>query len=399
MASAKEIEALLRVLAAPFPGSAVRWRVQGKAFERRGQMFGRVVAYVDARDVMERLDEVLGLNWQSRTTETAKGRVMCSIGITLPDGREIWRDDGAGETQIEGEKGAISDAFKRAAVRFGVGRYLYALPSPAVELETRDGRVVGISREAKDKLAALAHRSLERWEDDLRAMDQSEAEEQAPAAPPPPPAPAHQPEPPEQEREAPKQGAARGAAPAQPKGGEGERVPSRKFAAPRIKKTATKEEKAAAWKEWSRGPMAAIKACSNRFDALGIISVNAPAIEQATKDTGADALALFMAVINRRWPKTAADDPAPTPKSNAPEAGGDPMSIPLPNPQTKRALDTWAGKVADLAITQAETPAEVEKIIAANAEGLQLASAALQMDVAEAIRGEWEKSQPKEQTR
>jgi hypothetical protein len=53
----------------------------------------------------------------------------------------VWvrKSDGAGETQVEGEKGAISDALKRAAVKWGIGRYLYDLDSPWVPCETYQG--------------------------------------------------------------------------------------------------------------------------------------------------------------------------------------------------------------------------------------------------------------------
>ena len=37
----------------------------------------------------------------------------------------IVKSDGAGDTDIEGEKGAISDALKRSAVLLGIGAYLY----------------------------------------------------------------------------------------------------------------------------------------------------------------------------------------------------------------------------------------------------------------------------------
>ena len=37
----------------------------------------------------------------------------------------VTKTDGADDTTIEGAKGGISDALKRAAVQFGIGRYLY----------------------------------------------------------------------------------------------------------------------------------------------------------------------------------------------------------------------------------------------------------------------------------
>ena len=47
----------------------------------------------------------------------------------------ITRAGGAGDTDIEAEKGALSDAFKRAAVLFGIGRYLYDLPNEWIEID------------------------------------------------------------------------------------------------------------------------------------------------------------------------------------------------------------------------------------------------------------------------
>lgn len=111
-------------LAAPFDPAAIHWRAQ--TLTKSGDK-ALALAYLDARDVMNRLDEVCGpANWQDKYEETAKGRVVCSIGIRVGDDW-IWKADGAGDTAVEGEKGGISDAFKRAAVKWGIGRYLYAL--------------------------------------------------------------------------------------------------------------------------------------------------------------------------------------------------------------------------------------------------------------------------------
>ena len=54
----------------------------------------------------------------------------------------MWKADGAGDTAVEADKGALSDAFKRAAVRWGVGRYLYGMPSPWVGIEKQGSRMV-----------------------------------------------------------------------------------------------------------------------------------------------------------------------------------------------------------------------------------------------------------------
>jgi hypothetical protein len=87
--------------------------------------------YIDARYVMDTLDEGVGPdNWQTRHTMGDGGKVSCSIGIRI-DGEWIWKSDGAGETDIEGEKGSFSDSLKRAAVSWGIARDLYDNDRPA----------------------------------------------------------------------------------------------------------------------------------------------------------------------------------------------------------------------------------------------------------------------------
>lgn len=121
----------LSKLLAEFPKEAISWRAQtvynGKAM---------ALAYIDARDVMDRLDAVCGMDgWQCKYSH-ANGKTVCDIGIKI--GEWIWKADGAGDSDIEAEKGALSDAFKRAAVRWGIGRYLYSLSCPWVPCEVND---------------------------------------------------------------------------------------------------------------------------------------------------------------------------------------------------------------------------------------------------------------------
>ena len=133
----------LHRLSLPFPRAAIHWRVQGKPFERDGKHSAMALAYLDARDVMNRLDDVCGPDrWQSHFEETAKGRVICKLSIDASgNGDWVTKSDGAGDTDVEGEKGGISDALKRAAVSWGIGRYLYRLESPwvACEINTKTG--------------------------------------------------------------------------------------------------------------------------------------------------------------------------------------------------------------------------------------------------------------------
>jgi hypothetical protein len=134
-------------LRVPFSPEKIHWRVGATTKDKAR---GLALAYIDARDVMERLDAVCGPeNWQRRYVDAGTGRTCCEIGINVHGGlaihsendppefleRWIWKGDGAGDTDVEGEKGAFSDAFKRAAVNWGIGRYLYDVKSPWVELE------------------------------------------------------------------------------------------------------------------------------------------------------------------------------------------------------------------------------------------------------------------------
>jgi hypothetical protein len=98
------------------------------------------LAYLDARDVMDRLDAVCDPGgWQSEHYAAGGGRLACKIGIKVDD-EWIWKSDGAGESQFEAEKGAFSGALKRAAVCWGIGRYLYDMPAPWVPCEERNGK-------------------------------------------------------------------------------------------------------------------------------------------------------------------------------------------------------------------------------------------------------------------
>src|SRR6185437_12231004 len=116
---------ILAQLSAPFPPERISWRV-GSTTQDKAR--GMALAYIDARDVQDRLDEVCGAMWQVRTPWSAGERIACEIGIKIGD-EWVWRGDGAGATDVEADKGAFSDAFKRAAVRWGIGRYLYDLES------------------------------------------------------------------------------------------------------------------------------------------------------------------------------------------------------------------------------------------------------------------------------
>lgn len=140
-------------LASPFDPSEVDWRVGSTSNKDPNNPKGMALAYIDARTVMDRLDTVCGpAGWQNRYVMEGN-KTVCEIGILCGD-TWVWKADGAGDSDVEAEKGALSDAFKRAAVRWGVGRYLYNLRTPWVALKPA-GKSFVIADEAKPQLDAL----------------------------------------------------------------------------------------------------------------------------------------------------------------------------------------------------------------------------------------------------
>ena len=142
-------------LASPFDPSEVDWRVGSMTKDKDK---GMALAYIDARTVMDRLDTVCGpAGWQCRYVLNGT-KTVCELAVKCGD-EWVWKSDGAGDSDIEAEKGALSDAFKRAAVRWGVGRYLYNLKSPWVAVRPF-GKSYVISDEAKPQLDALLRRDV-----------------------------------------------------------------------------------------------------------------------------------------------------------------------------------------------------------------------------------------------
>ena len=117
----------LNALQAPFASSDIEWRI-GQAGETNSKVWATALAYLTSRAVMDRLDAVCGPeNWKNEYRPGPAGGILCGISIRCGDGW-ITKWDGAENTQVEAVKGGLSDALKRTAVQWGIGRYLYNLP-------------------------------------------------------------------------------------------------------------------------------------------------------------------------------------------------------------------------------------------------------------------------------
>lgn len=128
-----ESKRIIEGLAQELPREMISWRPQNLTKKKDKAL---ALAYIDARDVMDVLDRVCGAaNWQAQHFDAGGNHTGCKIGIKL-DGEWVWKSDGAGESKVEGEKGLFSGSFKRAAVMWGVGRYLYDFENVYVPCDT-----------------------------------------------------------------------------------------------------------------------------------------------------------------------------------------------------------------------------------------------------------------------
>lgn len=123
-----KINEIVAKLRQPIP---FQWRVQSRNKDKTKAFCS---AYIDARQVMDVLDEHCLFGWESAFKEV-DGFIFAGIGILNEQGFALWRwDCGARVENNEKDqmyeqagKSAASDAFKRAAVQWGIGRFLYDL--------------------------------------------------------------------------------------------------------------------------------------------------------------------------------------------------------------------------------------------------------------------------------
>lgn len=129
------MEQLIDKLKQPIP---YQWRVQSRNKDKTKAMCS---AYIDARDVMRVLDEVCEHGWEVQYKEIG-GFIFAGIGINVMqnDGTDSYlttifrwdcgqrvEDNPQDQMYDQAGKSAASDAFKRAAVMWGIGRFLYDL--------------------------------------------------------------------------------------------------------------------------------------------------------------------------------------------------------------------------------------------------------------------------------
>jgi len=130
-------------LAAPFAPTDVEWKPGATT---RDKSKGLAMAYLTSRAVQQRFDDVCGPgDWRNEFREGPGGGVLCGISVRVERERSdgtaevewVTKWDGSDNSQVEAVKGGLSGSMKRAAVQWGVGRYLYELPATWVRLDDR----------------------------------------------------------------------------------------------------------------------------------------------------------------------------------------------------------------------------------------------------------------------
>src|SRR6187551_1995038 len=126
-------------LSAPLPPGVISWRQDGRPISRDGRHIARFVAYIEANTVRERLDAVVPGEWDLTLEllppvtglDEDANQGACSFKARLQILGVIREDVGTGKDY----KQAATDAFKRAAVRFGIAHELYAYEQNWVQMD------------------------------------------------------------------------------------------------------------------------------------------------------------------------------------------------------------------------------------------------------------------------
>lgn len=173
----------LKELTKPFSVKDIEWRVQSSGIKTDKSPWAMVLAYVTARAVQKRLDEVFGvLGWKDMYRHV-DGGVICSLSCFDTERKEwVTKENGSPETKIEAFKGGISKAFVRvAASGFGVGRYLYDLDTTFVKNVSNGARYDVIRDKKGSKLGEIRWNEpgLPKW-----ALPKGEESPPEPEAPP-----------------------------------------------------------------------------------------------------------------------------------------------------------------------------------------------------------------------
>ncbi len=155
------MNSLIEQLAEPFTPEEIEWRVGSTNADKTK---GMALPYINARAAMNRYDRVMGPeNWRDEYIQI-QGGFLGGISLRI-DGEWITKWDAGSDSDIEPVKGGVSDAYKRASVKWGMGRYLYDIPIQWVPIEPM-GRSWKLSKIPTLPAWALPEKAQEETEGD-----------------------------------------------------------------------------------------------------------------------------------------------------------------------------------------------------------------------------------------
>lgn len=132
------------IMSAPITPEEMEWKVQSKTL-KNDKCKSLYVCYFTRAVAIARLNEAFGLNWSASYTtggfvhhkEYGDGTedvtyTECTIHV-LTDNGLISRSDRASSSDVEPAKSGVSNSFKRAVSKYGMGLELYKYPKVYVE--------------------------------------------------------------------------------------------------------------------------------------------------------------------------------------------------------------------------------------------------------------------------
>jgi len=149
---------ILEELSKPFHPSRITWRPGALTGKKDKAM---ALAYADLRAYQNRLDEVCGMDWSVSYTPWSD-RIICHLTVNGVTRSSTGEPDSDSERSEIAGTAAEAQAFKRACAMFGLGRYLYNLPSIWVEYDAENRR---FQEKAKARLHGVIAQHYQRFLD------------------------------------------------------------------------------------------------------------------------------------------------------------------------------------------------------------------------------------------
>lgn len=148
----ERLNEIVRKLQEPFHPSKIQWRASILSRDKKSAL---ATPYIDARDIMWRLDKTVGaFNWQNGKVEFAGGVASFGLAIRHPElmNEWVWRWDLGVTEKAHDKRGAVkmtvlgssTVGVRRAAMLWGIGRYLYYLPKTWVPYNPESKKLLEI---------------------------------------------------------------------------------------------------------------------------------------------------------------------------------------------------------------------------------------------------------------